>query len=101
MELADEGEDEADASACCCEAGGGFDFIATVETATEEAVGFPGVAAGGVAGELAGGRGAEIGAEPAGGKGFGAETPAISDPRPIFCKLGASSFPLGSRPLAD
>lgn len=33
--------------------------------------------------------------------GFGAETPAMPEPRPSFCKLGASSFPLGSRPLAD
>jgi hypothetical protein len=33
--------------------------------------------------------------------GFGAETPAMPDPRPSFCKLVASSFPLGSRPLAD
>ena len=41
------------------------------------------------------------GALPAGGSGLGAETPAISDPNPIFCRLGASSFPLGSRPFAD
>jgi hypothetical protein len=33
--------------------------------------------------------------------GFGAETPAMPDPRPSFCRLAASSFPLGSRPLAD
>jgi hypothetical protein len=32
---------------------------------------------------------------------FGAETPAMPDPRPSFCRLEASSFPLGSRPLAD
>lgn len=33
--------------------------------------------------------------------GFGAETPAIPDPSPSFCKLGASNFPLASRPFAD
>jgi hypothetical protein len=33
--------------------------------------------------------------------GFGAETPAMPDPRPSFWRLVASSFPLGSRPLAD
>jgi hypothetical protein len=33
--------------------------------------------------------------------GFGAETPAMPDPRPSFCRLEASNFPLGSRPLAD
>ena len=33
--------------------------------------------------------------------GFGAETPAMPDPRPSFWRLAASSFPLGSRPLAD
>lgn len=32
---------------------------------------------------------------------FGAETPAMPDPRPSFCRLVASSLPLGSRPLAD
>ena len=33
--------------------------------------------------------------------GFGAETPAISEPRPSFCSVGASSLPVESRPLAD
>jgi hypothetical protein len=33
--------------------------------------------------------------------GFGAETPAMPDPSPSFCKLGASNFPLASRPFAD
>lgn len=33
--------------------------------------------------------------------GLGAETPAISDPRPSFCSVGASSFPVALRPLAD
>jgi len=33
--------------------------------------------------------------------GFGAETPAMSEPRPSFCSVGASSFPVESRPLAD
>src|SRR5690348_5339293 len=34
-------------------------------------------------------------------RGFGAETPATSEPRPKRCKLGASSFPVGSRLFAD
>lgn len=33
--------------------------------------------------------------------GFGAETPAMSEPRPSFCSVGASSLPVESRPLAD
>ena len=33
--------------------------------------------------------------------GFGAETPAMSDPNPNFCKLGASSLPVASIPFAD
>lgn len=33
--------------------------------------------------------------------GFGAETPAMSDPRPSFCKVGASSLPFASIPFAD
>jgi hypothetical protein len=33
--------------------------------------------------------------------GFGAPTPAMSEPRPSFCSVGASSFPLESRPFAD
>ena len=33
--------------------------------------------------------------------GFGAETPAMSDPRPSLCKVGASSFPFASIPLED
>jgi hypothetical protein len=41
------------------------------------------------------------GTVPAGAGGRGAETPAMSDPSPSFCKLGASSFPLGSIPFAD
>lgn len=32
---------------------------------------------------------------------LGAETPAMPDPRPSFCRLVASNLPLGSRPLAD
>ena len=32
---------------------------------------------------------------------LGAETPAMPDPRPSFCRLVASNFPLGSRPFAD
>ena len=33
--------------------------------------------------------------------GFGAETPAMPEPKPSFCRLVASSFPLGSRPCSD
>jgi len=33
--------------------------------------------------------------------GFGADTPAMSEPSPSFCSVGASSFPLASIPLAD
>jgi len=33
--------------------------------------------------------------------GLGAETPAMSEPSPSFCSVGASSFPLASIPLAD
>lgn len=36
-----------------------------------------------------------------GNGGRGAETPAISEPSPSFCKLGASSLPVGSMPFAD
>ena len=36
-----------------------------------------------------------------GTSGFGAETPAMSEPRPSFCSVGASSLPVESRPLAD
>ena len=50
--------------------------------------------------ELAGGA-ALCGAVPAGAGGRGAETPAMSDPSPSFCKLGASSLPVASIPFAD
>jgi hypothetical protein len=33
--------------------------------------------------------------------GLGAETPAMSDPRPSFCRLGASILPVASIPFAD
>jgi len=36
-----------------------------------------------------------------GGTGLGAETPAISEPRPSFCSVGASSLPFASIPFAD
>ena len=52
------------------------------------------------AAELAGGV-ALCGTVPAGAGGFGAETPAMSDPSPSFCKLGASSLPVASIPFAD
>lgn len=34
----------------------------------------------------------------AGLTGLGADTPAISDPSPSFCRLSASSFPVASKP---
>jgi hypothetical protein len=54
------------------------------------------------AAEVAGGS-AEAGASQqlAGTIGLGAETPAISDPRPSFCSVRASSLPVASRLLAD
>ena len=33
--------------------------------------------------------------------GIGAAIPAVVEPRPNFCKVGASSFPEGLRPWAD
>lgn len=33
--------------------------------------------------------------------GLGASTPAVLEPRPSFCKLGASSLPLAFMPLSD
>lgn len=33
--------------------------------------------------------------------GLGAETPAISEPRPSFCRLTALILPLASRPFSD
>ena len=36
-----------------------------------------------------------------GATGLGAETPAISDPRPSLCNVGASSFPSAWMPFAD
>jgi hypothetical protein len=37
----------------------------------------------------------------AGTMGLGAETPAISEPRPSFCSVGASSLPVGSKLFSD
>jgi len=33
--------------------------------------------------------------------GLGAETPAMPEPRPSFCSVGASSLPFASMPFAD
>ncbi len=33
--------------------------------------------------------------------GLGASTPAVPEPRPNFCRLGASILPLELRPLSD
>jgi hypothetical protein len=37
----------------------------------------------------------------AGAKALGASTPAVPEPSPSFCRLGASIFPLELRPLSD
>jgi len=57
-------------------------------------------AAGGVAAEALG---MEAGADVAGlgDRGLGASTPAVPEPRPNFCRLGASILPLLLRPLSD
>ena len=34
-------------------------------------------------------------------RGLGASTPAVPEPRPSFCRLGASILPLLLRPLSD
>ncbi len=39
--------------------------------------------------------------EPECGSGLGASTPAVLEPRPSFCRLGASSLPLAFMPLSD
>src|SRR5579872_6335425 len=38
---------------------------------------------------------------PRGATGLGADTPAISEPKPSFWRLSASSLPLASRPFED
>ena len=40
-------------------------------------------------------------ADLAGATGLGASTPAVPEPNPNFCRLGASSFPLELKPLSD
>ena len=52
------------------------------------------VAAGGEAEEV-------FAAEPWGAMGLGASTPAVAEPRPSFCRLGASILPLELRPFSD
>jgi hypothetical protein len=68
--------------------------MAAAVAALDEALDVVVEAAGGAAGALEG----EL---PAGAGGRGAETPAMSEPRPSFCKLGASIFPVGSIPFDD
>lgn len=64
-----------------------------------EAVAAPGAGADSCeAGAAIEGRGAS---DDGGVIGFGAETPAMSEPRPSFCRVGASSFPFASMPFAD
>jgi hypothetical protein len=45
--------------------------------------------------------GAEVVAELGGATGLGASTPAVPEPRPSFCRLGASILPLELRPFSD
>ena len=40
-------------------------------------------------------------ADLAGATGLGASTPAVPEPSPNFCRLGASILPLELRPLSD
>jgi len=58
------------------------------------------VAAGGVTAEVLA---AEAGVDVAGFgvRGLGASTPAVPEPRPNFCRLGASILPLLLRPFSD
>lgn len=44
---------------------------------------------------------ADAGVVGLGATGLGASTPAVPEPRPSFCKLGASILPLLLRPLSD
>ena len=75
------GLDDVPAGACA----GGFDVVEQQPT-----------------GEVEAGAGvADFAAQQLGTIGFGALTPAISEPSPSFCSVGASSFPLESRPFAD
>lgn len=57
------------------------------------------------AGTFAAGAGLETGGpaeqQSLGTTGFGAATPAIADPNPSFCSVGASSLPVASRLCAD
>ncbi|MGH9747167.1 MAG: hypothetical protein ACRD59_13800 [Candidatus Acidiferrales bacterium] len=56
-----------------------------------------GAAFGGAAGAAAGALAGELEQQ----AGRGADTPAIPEPSPNFWREDASSFPLGSSPLAD
>ena len=50
----------------------------------------------------AGGEAEEVLAADLGGAmGLGASTPAVAEPRPSFCRLGASILPLELRPFSD
>jgi hypothetical protein len=61
-----------------------------VDAGEEDGVGGgPGLEAGGA------------GADDTGGWDLGADTPAMGEPKPSFCRLSASILPLGSSPLAD
>lgn len=70
-----------------------------------EAAGVAGVAGDAVAGEVPAGEAEQHDFPEAGlpeqQAVLGAETPAMPEPRPSFCRLVASNLPLGSRPFAD
>jgi len=50
---------------------------------------------------LEGGEAGAVEQQPGAVAGLGAETPAISEPSPSFCSVGASSLPFASIPFAD
>jgi len=50
---------------------------------------------------VAGAGAAGLGEQQLGTTGFGAPTPAMSEPSPSFCRVEASSFPFASTPFAD
>jgi len=99
------GEEEADEEAAEEEAAG-LDDAGAVAEATGEAASLDECAVGAAVqhegcaageGELPG----EVEQHEGGAAGRGAETPATLEPSPMRCSVGASSFPLGSRPCAD
>ncbi len=83
------------------EAAGGA--AAALADGVEDCAGSPAETAAGLLVALAGCGDVEVdgAAQHFGTSGLGAETPAILEPRPSFCSVGASSLPVESRPWAD